>query len=260
MIGNIGAYSQVLSGARTRYLDDHISNLVDRGIAGKSPSPTTYGVFSTLDNDGSNYVRNVNLAMAQHVALTGIPVWNSWFGGAFNGIMVTPKHMMGVNHAYVLNEKTVRFVTVDNQVVERTVAASYQVADWDFRIVELDSDLPDTIKIATFFDQYERYFAPDASVAGLRHDQFNYLSIYNYNQIDGGTTSGVGDRANWYTAPVNGDSGHPFIWIADNTPIYFGVTTSNAGNSVSIMPISDIQDAIQGYSLRMFDTANFQEY
>jgi hypothetical protein len=130
------------------------TDAVDSRIAGLTPA-TAKPIFTTQNHAGSVYVRNAD-CWATDVDLTCISPWNSTGGNKRAGTLISPRHIIFAEHYPIGVSATVRFVTADNVVVERTVTAVQNVGPAnaednyasDFCIGLLDSDVPETITFA----------------------------------------------------------------------------------------------------------------
>ena len=100
-------------------------------------------IFSSANDSSSTYTRNLDCWVTAN--LTAIPAWNSRLGSVGNGVAVTNRHIVQARHLSVSVGTTIRFVTQDNSVVERTVSAINDIGTADLRIATLNSDLPVSI-------------------------------------------------------------------------------------------------------------------
>lgn len=117
---------------------------------------TDSNVFSTMDHSGDGtYVRNTNCWMNDW-DLSGISVWNSVNGQKRAGHVSSRDTVTCAAHYSVPTGTVFRFVTTDNQVVERTVIdqryiLNYSGSYWDTQVCLLDSALPTSIKVIKYF-------------------------------------------------------------------------------------------------------------
>lgn len=120
-----------------------INNAVDALI---SQSPAL-NVYTTLDNSTPAYVRNLNCWVPFDTTCWPVAVNTS---AAATGCAVTPRHLIVARHVWPAIGATIRFVTLGNAIVERTVTHRAQLQDYvfqhqDLAIVRLNMDLPQTI-------------------------------------------------------------------------------------------------------------------
>lgn len=100
---------------------------------------TNRNQFLTKNDTTKTYVRNID-TLARHVDISSISV-NS---NQPPVTAISPLHGVAANHFYPANGALLRWVSMDNQWVERTVASS-QWIDADCRFVTFSSPLPATI-------------------------------------------------------------------------------------------------------------------
>jgi hypothetical protein len=128
------------------------SYAVDSRIAGKNPI-TAKPIFTIEDDATPTYVRNTD-CWAYDLDLTCNSVWNSSVGYPSGktglGTLITKRHIIFAAHFEISQGSTIRFVTNDNVVVERTLVSIKRHPDYspyfpDLTVGVLDEDVPDTI-------------------------------------------------------------------------------------------------------------------
>jgi hypothetical protein len=108
---------------------------------------TTLQMFSVQDHVNSTYVRNLTTITGTH-DISCISVWNSQDDGSRGCTAITPLHGIAANHYKLLPGDIVRFVAMDNQVVNRTIVYGEWIDTYDAWLVTFDSPLPTTIQPA----------------------------------------------------------------------------------------------------------------
>jgi len=262
----------VLSG--TADVDSAIESLTIRKI-----DPQSY-LFSHTDHANKVYVRNTN-SWASSLDMTGIGVWNEVGGRARCPIAVTPNHIAMISHydlwTYWTN-KTVRFVTADNETIERTVVERSVAAQlpgqryWllgpDVTFYKLNAPLPSSITPLKVLPSNSYKWLPGhlAGVPFVYRDKANcvylmrgkYMSNYP-NQIGGrgyqkDPTSGPYDEAYHPDNKLfNGDSGSPAVLFINDTPILVTTMGSWDVSWAAMRPELDAAIGKIGGGLQDFD-------
>lgn len=126
-------------------LPAHINKSIDKRLRGKNPNESIH-IYSTQDHINNTYIRNEN-CWCSDVDLSCISPWNSNGGNLMAGTLITPQHVLFANHFMVPNNTKIRFVSMKNEVVERTIVDQKYVGHkTDFNIGHLDSPVPNNIK------------------------------------------------------------------------------------------------------------------
>lgn len=195
---------------------------IDDRIFGLTGTAAEKSLFSTMDHATPSYIRSKD-CWIRDVDLTCASPWNSGNAHKWAGTAITPYHIAMANHAYVATNSTIRFITMDNTVVTRTVSGSVQVGSTDLRIGVLDSALPASITPAKLLpDDYATWMDFDGLPMAC-FDQEEKALVYETeliaaNQIDyiqpAGTT-----RALFYEALIDGDSGNPAFFIINGEAV-----------------------------------------
>ena len=266
---------------------------IDSRIAGKNPA-STISIFSVQDHANTNYVRNP-ACWAADIDLTCCSPWNSYTGGGWSGThragtLISPRHVLFAAHFDDLTVGTVmRFVDMQNQVVERTLMAKIRhpnYAPWypDLTVGLLDADVPtNRISFAKVLpDNYRDWLGDGARLPALGLDQeekaliCDLWKISSVETIEGVTgayticnTPLDAARLNYCETLIGGDSGNPAFLIIGGRPVLLTVWTfgpQGAGTSLvdlkqdinTIMrQLEARQGSTDGYQLEAIDLSGF---
>jgi hypothetical protein len=269
----------------------HITNNIDGRIRSPAvmglPTTTTKPVFSTYNTTAPLYVRNTN-CWAYGIDLTPISPWNSTHGLNAAGTLISPRHVLFVEHFnfHPSPGATIHFVDNNNNVVIRTVISVKKhpsVAEGgtfpDITIGVLNEDVPSSISFAKILpDNYINYlpginmslgnfaklpvYIADSPENALISD---FVSISNNGSM---TCSPPPDnlRLAFHETMVTGDSGSPMCFIIDNSLVILGtVTWSGAGAGTATHPFKNdinqiMTDLGGGYQLTEIDLSSFPSY
>lgn len=255
---------------------DECSAQIDKAIAGKTADNSTKLIYTTQDHATGTYVRNPN-CWAYGMDLTPISPWNSREGYARAGTLVSPRHLMATRHFALLAGNLVRFVTKDNVMVERTIAACHPVDEngasdvSDLQVCVLDSDVPPEISFC-------RVMGPQTSAAnsaratvgnltaGFTTDQEEKICVNEWhvdqNFITSTNIPAEGTkRKEFYEDLIPYDSGNPFGIVSGGQLILITVATfGGSGGGISIAHYFDTLNALMtslgnnpaGYQLTPF--------
>jgi hypothetical protein len=123
-----------------------------------------------------------------HACFTGHAFGGGWAdAGGLRFTAVTKRHMVGCAHYGYGVGQVVKFKTVDNQIVTRTIqelwrpqiAAAYNSFISDFQVFLLDADLPTTIRpVPVVGDWYRRFLNVDANTF-IKVNQSANLIMWN---------------------------------------------------------------------------------
>jgi hypothetical protein len=138
-----------------------------------------------VQNDADSYYLNNPFFWARDYDFTGVSVTNTNSDSITlrtkTGTLVTKKHMAHVKHASYTPSvgSTVRFVTQDNQIVERTIISRWESPDRDFGMTELNEEVPDNIKIYKVLpDNYSEYIPVSVGLnAKFKQENGSLLSV-----------------------------------------------------------------------------------
>jgi hypothetical protein len=285
----ISMLDHYLSGSLGRYLTDLVSSL----IAGKTPSADTLNTFSVIDNVNGIYTRNPDL-WAAGIDLTAIPVINTQTYQQYDGIAVSPQHVLSCVHAEAggvfANGTVFGFVANDNTLITRKVVGSMAVApivagDYeDILITALDTPLPASIKFAKVGPPNLQRYLPSTitgtntvippvdypALSSMQDKTLVIHSLLGISQLYMGEYS-VSGNANppfnpayvpWYQAVRSGDSGAAVFLPVNGNLLLLYTIFSGYGPDVS-QYVSHINAAMAtllpsaGYSLSVMDLSGF---
>jgi hypothetical protein len=240
---------------------------------GMTPIAGDYGGRLWMWNGASVYVRNTACWCAD-MDLTCLSPWNSDGGNNKAGTLISPRHILFAKHYRIATGATIRFVTADNQVVERTMTTRQDVADADLCLGLLDSDVPSTIGFARVLPADILDYMPGAAhrVAGLLLDQeekalVGDLTAQSFNSF---ATPTDPQRLAFNEEIIGGDSGNPAFLLIDTgngvEPVL--ATTWTGGGGGSGPNISALHDEINaamttlggGYQLTPANLNGFPSY
>lgn len=243
-----------------------------------------------LDHAGKNYTRNTNhwLQALGDIDISCIPVWQStrdtgFDAGLYGGIrpewtrggcLITPQHLACASHFPIPIGSTVRWVTMDNQVIERTVIDSQDFAN-DVTICLLDSAVDSSIKIPKIWDQtynstwtfYSDPTDPNGSLQqwsyGLKSDQYRRLVPVAFTIAPGIVTLQGAQQSAIFGPNIIGskdmgnrdiimlDSGSPMFYVDNNELIYVGhITTYGGGGTITQTKILGVTENTSSRALK----------
>lgn len=257
------------------YVARHATDAVLNRVAGKNLS--THGKIFT---DTTWLTRNTNV-WCNDIDLTAISPWNSNATNRKAGVAVTPRHIIWAAHYSIPNGTTVRFITTDNQVVERTIISQKRHPDYapyypDLVIGTLSSDLPGTItpvKVlpANFSSNYATVYGDMVGIPALCLDQEEKALVTPLRQMTDTMATFGPDEYNtgFYESKISGDSGNPSFLIIDNELVLITVWTyggTGSGTNISkhitkinqmIVDSDTLGGVSTGYTLTPKDLSSF---
>jgi hypothetical protein len=154
----------------SRHADDAVTTRLQAAT-----EPSFKSIFTTQDHATPTYVRNTDCwcyDLAEE--MTCISPWNSASGSPSGvtggGTLITPRHIYMAAHFKIPVGATIRFVTADNEVVDRELVASYTHpsyvngnTNFDVTVGLLASDVPASITPAqTLPPNFNDYFIDQA--------------------------------------------------------------------------------------------------
>lgn len=261
---------------------------IDSRIVDKDPAGAIH-IFSVQDHANTNYVRNP-ACWAADIDLTCCSPWNGTSGRLRAGTLISPRHVLLAAHYDELAiGAAMRFVDMQNQVVERTLVAKIRhpsYVPWypDLTVGLLDADVPaDRISFAKVLpDNYRDWLADGTRLPALALDQEEKALIRDLwrlsavEEIEGVTgaytmfdTPFDAARTDYYEDLIGGDSGNPAFIIIGGQPVLLTVWTfggPGAGTSLvdfkqdinAIMSqLEAAHNSVDGYQLEEIDLSNF---
>lgn len=228
-------------------LGRHITDIFDTRIQGKTASNTTKRIYSTQDHVNKIYVRNTS-CWAYGLDITCTSPWNSYQGVYRSGTLVSPRDYVLACHYKVAVGSTMRFVTNDNQVVDRTVVATRDIQG-DLAHGLLNEDVPSSIKFAKIL--------PPNAVSSLKISKMGSYGWWGSvpilildaeeKALIGETSAGydtvwlhkggneIARYVQWFETLIVGDSGNPaFIFVNGDPVVLKTHQTPTSGTAVGI--------------------------
>tara|TARA_R110000765_G_scaffold9042_3_gene28563 strand:- start:15572 stop:16804 length:1233 start_codon:yes stop_codon:yes gene_type:complete len=221
-------------------LSEHLSQQVDSRINDTMTMALNGKVYSSQNHTTKSYTRNLDF-WGGDIDMTCSSPWNSNLSNRKAGTAITPRHILGAAHYEFGVGTVVRFVTADNQVVERTVVSKkrhpdYQPYSPDLTIYGLDQDLPTTISPCVLFPaSYGDFltvsnmkelragaFGLDQEEKGLLVDLVSNRSFYYPNNAT---------RSIFSESKISGDSGNPAFIIVNGELVLITVWTFGGAGS-----------------------------
>jgi len=258
-------------------LADNMCHQIDDRIAGKTPS-TTKPIYTIQNHSGGVYVRNMN-CWASDVDLTAISPWNSNAGNKKAGTLISPRHIVFANHYTYPNGTTIRFITNDNQIIERTLQSQTRIGSTDIQVGLLNSDVPGTITFAktlptnftNYLASYSTGFAPYplyVPIASVDQEEkllvSNCARINSEIQITTPSNTTYSDRYDFYETIIVGDSGNPIFVLINNELVLLSCFETNLGGQSLTNNYTAINTAMTtlggGYQLTDIDLISFPSY
>ena len=267
----------------------HIANNIDGRIRSPTvvglPTTTTKPVFSTYNTTTPVYVRNTN-CWAYGIDLTPISPWNSTHGLNAAGTLISPRHVLFVEHYnyHPSAGATIHFVDNDNNVVIRTVTSVQKhpsVAEGgtfpDITIGVLNADVPNAISFAKILpDNYIDYLpglnmglGSSARLPVYIADSPENALVSDFISLSHAITCATpadSQRLAFYENMVVGDSGSPVCFIINNSLVILGTVTwagaaSGTATHTFKNDINQIMTSLGGgYQLAEVDLSVFPSY
>jgi len=272
-----GAITFVLKEYVAGSLSEHISTGVDSRILNKNAGESLR-IFTTQNHAGSLYVRNPNVWCADW-DLSCFSPWNSSGGVTRAGTLISPRHIVFAAHYQLGVGASVRFVTMDNVVITRTLVNKLTHPDYrpyypDITIGVLDADVPSSINFARVLPDNWTNYIPELgtirTLPALTLDQEEKALVTDWFYDSNGFSSFRAPlkekRIEFYEPKIGGDSGNPaFVWINNQLVILTVWTYGGAGSGTSIRyhktAINAMMTALGGgYQLTEVDLSGFPTY
>ena len=214
-------------------LSEHATKSIDKRLSGQNPEESI-SIYSVQDHNNGIYVRNKN-CWCGDVDLSCISPWNSHAGNLMAGTLITPQHVLFANHFMVPNNTKIRFVSMNNEIIERTIVnQKYVGSPTDFNIGHLNAPVTDNIKPCKILPyDWSRYITYDRNNFNGTYLKFR-LPTVALDQEEKALTSDVvsidqpskiiqcslpldEQRKRFYENLITFDSGNPCFLILNST-------------------------------------------
>jgi hypothetical protein len=222
------------------YAAENAALQVDTRIEALEPA-SSLRFFSQQDHTNKMYVRNPEVWCSDIDSITAISPWNSTQGRHRAGTLISPQHLLFAAHYQLGVGTSVRFVTKDNQLVERTVIARKTLAGYysngrrnyskDITIGLLNEPLHADIDGIHFVkvlpDDWADYlgpmdsssFDPVEAMPALCLDFEEKALITDvgvFSTFVSFTTPALEPRRAYYESKITGDSGNPALLLLNS--------------------------------------------
>jgi hypothetical protein len=234
-------------------LDAHLAASLD----GYAAAGGTLPVFSSV-TQGTSYTRSATCWL-RALDWTGVSPWNSTGESERGGTAISPRHIVFANHFPIANGATVKFVTANNTIVERTLVNQQQIGSTDIRVGLLNSDLPPTIKFYKLLPDYLFESIFDAFVPCVSFDKIQQVTA---RRNKGSTMAAytTGSLLSFTGTTQVGDSGQPSFWILYNEPVLLGTWFTSVAIDPLRQSIAAINSAMSslggGYQAVTYDISD----
>lgn len=221
------------------------------GITSRQTDGSDKAVYSVYDHSTPHYVRNQDSWVAG-IDLTCVSPWNSYGGRTRAGTLIGSDCMICAYHYPIPVGTTVRFVTADNRIIERTVLSRSGSSAGDYMVERLSSpiDAADITPAMMVPDDYTDYMPYPYSYQTARLvlwvDQFEQAYSGALRSMDAISYT---DSLTYFKGAVPGDSGSPVLLVTDDAgavPIFVGTywwagggIGSNARYSTKIRTVAE---------------------
>ena len=255
-------------------LEEHATKQVESRLQGKDPT-SSKNIFSLMDHNSAKYERNPQ-GWAQDLDLSPISPWNSAGANRLAGTLVSPKHIVYATHYQMPIGAKIRFVTGNNQVVERTLTGKISPSVIqntyfpDITVGVLDSDVPEAIGFAKILPtNWQQHLNPNGfRVPCLALDQEEKALVSDLFHLSRSAVFTYPNRQKsreFSESIVAGDSGNPAFMVVDKQLVLITIWTfGDAGSGTFITNQKDeINRAMAelggGYQLQEIDLGGFRK-
>lgn len=239
----------------------HCADAIDDQLEGDLP------LFAVMNHSHSIYERNP-ACWAWDIDLSGVSVWNNLRFQRKAGTLITRKHVIHAQHFGLHPGYVLRFVTPENELIEREVVAAAQLGGTDIRIATLDSDLPPSIASYAIMPADWADYLPslDRGIPVLTTDQEKKAWVLELRTIAGDSPSAFciaptsEPRSAFTEAFVNGDSGNPAFLIVNGLAVLVTCWTSPGAGPAYCGYIDEITAMVAPYQVEVADFSAFPTY
>lgn len=268
--GNIDTFNSWANNSLAKNTTDAIDNRINNKVPSSSKP-----IFSTINNSSNIYIRNTGCWVSD-IDLTCISPWNSYGGNNIAGVLISPRHVLFAAHYQPPAGTTIRYVTSDNIVINRTIETlqtdpSYTPYYPDITIGVLNSDVPNSISFAKILPENWTSYLPSIShpvkLPVLITDQekkamvADLYAISNQVVLIRPTNS---SRLSFYEDIIGGDSGSPSFLIINNQLVVLTVWTSSSLGTFITQRKNAINTMMSqlggGYQLTEINLSSFSSY
>ena len=204
-------------------------------------SASSLRFFTQQDHSNKAYVRNPEVWCNDIDSITAISPWNSTGGRTRAGTLISPQHLLFAAHYQLGVGASVRFVTKDNQLVERTVIARKTLAGYssngsrnyskDITIgllnEPLHADIDGIHYVKVLPDDWANYLGPMDSSSFDRDEAMPALcldyeekalitDVRRFSTYVSFTTPALEPRSDYYESKISGDSGNPALLLLNS--------------------------------------------
>ncbi|XP_061166365.1 uncharacterized protein LOC133175284 [Saccostrea echinata] len=235
-------------------------------------------IFSKQDHVHKVYIRNSD-CWAHDLDLTCISPWNSNGHNRKAGTLISPRHAIWARHYNMPINTTLRFVDLNNKVVERKIIKIHALpvpahmnyhSGYDMMIGLLDQDVPSSITFAKVLPRNftEIYGSHVNHVLPVLSTDYEEKALVDDLRMMHGkmvtlTVPNLSYRHAFYESKIVGDSGNPSFFVIDNQLVFLFVFTyggAGAGTSVQFH-YDDVNHVMKnlggGYALTEIDLSSY---
>lgn len=256
------------------YADNTLSGESTRHMLANAATAQPF-LYATQNHAGGIYVRRHD-HLLPGIDLSCISPWNSNNANFRGGTLITPQHVAIATHYPIPVGATIRFVSMNNVVVDRVITAS-NITRLDVRILTLASPVPATIKPALGMPtDWQDYLGPTfVKTTGLFiTDQQERLVPCAYIGAPG-QISGVDSirydipsfNASYFTSlnsqfrrPISGDSGNSMFMVIKDQVVALASIHTPAGGDAIYDKMHFIDPITSPYKMKLLDLSGFVNY
>lgn len=260
---NYKVLSEFVSGSLARNMADSMAAMA----SGKDA--TTKPIFSVQDHGNAVYVRNNNCWISI-LNMSAVSPWNSLGGVTRAGVAITPCHTLHARHYPVTVGTTIRFITMDNVVVDKMVESTISIDNTDISIAKLNADLPASIVPVKLMPSNESDWLPSSAswdLPILATDAQEHALTKDHYWTNTPNLVSAKNSTTWPLLTetiIAGDSGNPIFFVINNTPVVISHwSTSYQGSRYSYY-LTEIAAALTtlggGHTLSTVDLSSFTSY